>query len=146
MKRKATNTLKRSAGGITGVIEGNEYISKLKSLVELDGRYKLEALLFLHEALEHTVKTIGERRHVSGRELLEGVRRLALEKYGMMARVLFESWGITKTEDIGEIVFLLVDNGIWGKTELDSREDFQGIYDLKEAFEDPFTMDNAEEG
>jgi len=60
------------------VAEGNEYVDKLRSLAERDGRYKLEALLFLHEALEHTLQMIGERRHVSGQELLEGVRQLAL--------------------------------------------------------------------
>jgi len=58
----------------------------------------------------------------------------------MMARLLLESWGVTRTEDIGELVFLLVENGIWGKTELDSREDFRGGYDFKEAFEDSFSI------
>jgi len=122
------------------VNKDNDYLVKLKSLVDMDGRYTLDAILFLHEALEYTLKNIGERRHVSGQELLEGVRKLALEKYGMMTRVLFESWGITATDDIGEIVFLLVDNGIWGKTEMDRRDDFKDIYNFRKVFEDAFTL------
>jgi len=114
------------------------YLEKIRELTQADGRYKLEAVLFLHEALDHTVRMIGEKRHVTGQELLEGVRRLALERYGMMARLILASWGVRATDDVGEIVFLLVENGIWGKTENDSRGDFRDVYSFKEAFEDSF--------
>jgi len=117
-----------------------QYVERLRKLVESDGRYHLEAVIFLHEALETTIKMVGKQRHVTGRELLEGVRRLALERHGMMARVLFESWGVRTTGDIGEIVFLLVENGVWGRTETDDRRDFKDVYDLKEVFENAFEI------
>jgi len=122
-------------------VTGNlEYLDRLRNLAESDGRYRLEAFLFLHEALDRTLKMAGEKRHVTGQELLEGVRQLALEKYGMMARLLLESWGVRSTADIGEIVFLLVENSIWGKTETDSRDDFKDGYDFREAFESSFQI------
>jgi len=117
-----------------------EYLERLRNLAQSDGRYRLQAFIFLHEALDHTLKMVGQKRHVTGRELLEGVRRLALEKFGMMARLLLESWGVRSTEDVGEIVFLLVESSIWGRTETDSRDDFADGYDFRQAFEDSFQI------
>lgn len=107
---------------------------RLRDLVRSDARYPYEAYRFVFESLEHTVRMIGERRHVSGRELLEGVRALALDQFGGLARMVLENWNIRKTDDFGEIVFNLVGAGLMGKTDTDRKEDFQDVFDFDEAF------------
>ena len=77
-------------------------------------------------------------RHVSGRELLEGIREFGLAQFGPMTLPVFEAWGIHRGEDFGEIVFNLVDHGFLNKTKQDSRNDFQGAYDFHDAFRKPF--------
>jgi len=76
--------------------------------------------------------------HVSGRELLEGLRSYALEQYGPMAKTVLASWGIHRCADLGDIVFSLIEYNIFSKTENDRREDFADIYDFDEAFVKPF--------
>jgi len=98
------------------------------------GRYKPNAYRFTLDAVGFTVQGLGEVRHVSGEELLDGIRRLALERFGPLAKVVFEQWGVVKTEDFGAIVFQLVDEGLLGKTERDTMKDFSRGYDFNEAF------------
>lgn len=94
--------------------------------------------MFLYAALDYTIKKKGKPVHVSGQELLEGVKELAIQKFGMLARVVFEHWGVCCTDDFGEIVFNLVAEGMLRKTEDDSKEDFQDRYDFKEVFDNAF--------
>lgn len=108
-----------------------------------DSRYQREAYLFLREALDHTQKTIGKDqkgriRHVTGQELLEGIRDYAVSQFGPMAQMVLEEWGIHSCEDFGEIVFNMVEIGLLAKTEKDSRADFAGGYTFFEAFREPF--------
>jgi uncharacterized repeat protein (TIGR04138 family) len=121
----------------------------LDAVVRQDPRYSREAYHFLREALDFTQRRVhgrketsqaSDQRHVSGQQLLEGVRDLALQSFGPMAYHLFETWGIRRCEDIGELVFNLVDHGrgMFGKTERDSRDDFKEGYDFHEAFRRPF--------
>jgi uncharacterized repeat protein (TIGR04138 family) len=109
-------------------------IDELRKLVRERRRYPLEAYLFLYQALDTAQKLVGEKRHVSGQELLEGVRRLAIEQFGALALMVFNHWGLRRTQDIGEMVFNLVERELMGKTDNDKREDFDGIYDFEEAF------------
>lgn len=109
-----------------------------------DPRFGKGAYRFVQQALDFTMRRRQKRephsrsRHVSGQELLEGIREFALEQYGPMARLLFKEWGIEECHHFGEIVFQLVDYGVLGKTEDDKLEDFYGVYDFDEAFCDPF--------
>ncbi len=108
-----------------------------------DGRYDPDAYAFLKDALDYSVrikreKEGGEYPHVSGRELLFGVRDLALEEFGPMAATVLEIWGVTCSEDIGEMVFQLIEIGAFGKSEDDSLEDFGKVFSFREAFCDPF--------
>ncbi len=113
----------------------NENLERsLRDLIAKDPRYPFEGYRFLFEALDHTVRRLGERRHVSGQELLEGIRILALEQFGSLARMVFDGWNVRKTDDFGEMVFHLVDAGLMGKTAQDSKEDFKNGYDFDEAF------------
>ncbi|TMQ60369.1 MAG: hypothetical protein E6K76_01670 [Candidatus Eisenbacteria bacterium] len=106
----------------------------LLDLEHKHGRYRANAYRFTLDAVHFTVQSLGEIRHVSGEELLEGIRRLALTRFGPLAKTVFEQWGIIRTEDFGAIVFQLVDEGLLGKTEQDKLSDFARGYDFNEAF------------
>jgi uncharacterized repeat protein (TIGR04138 family) len=115
----------------------------LDIIVERDRRYDRNAFVFLREALEYTQTTVGkpkkgEVRHVSGGELLDGIRNYAIEQFGPMVPTVFSEWGIHSCEDFGEMVFLLVAHNVLAKTENDSRDDFKNGYDFYEAFSRPF--------
>jgi uncharacterized repeat protein (TIGR04138 family) len=106
----------------------------LDEVVACDPRFRVEAYVYIHDALNHTLKRIGTRRHVTGPELLEGIRELAIERYGLMAKTVFNSWGVRTTDDFGSIVFNLVNAGLMGKTAEDRIEDFHAVYDFDSAF------------
>jgi uncharacterized repeat protein (TIGR04138 family) len=115
----------------------------LALILHNDPRYHREAYLFVREALDHTQKTVvkekrGSVRHVSGQELLVGIRDLALAQFGPMAATVLAEWGVHKCEDFGEIVFNMVEIGLLAKTDKDSRADFAGGYDFQDAFRKPF--------
>ncbi len=118
-----------------------EALHSIEQIVEQDPRYKPEAYAFLFAALSYTQAKLAKPRHVTGRELLEGIRELALERYGKMAKTVFEHWGVRKTDDFGEIVFNLVDAGLLGKTEEDKKEDFKDVYNFEDAFEKGYSFE-----
>ncbi len=126
------------------------YNEALSQIVREDPRYDEHAYLFIREALDHTIQTLdkpveGPGRHVTGRELLEGIRQYALQEFGPMAHRVLAHWGVHTCEDIGEMVFNLVNKGILGKTENDSKKDFAGGYDFNDAFVTPFLPANRED-
>ena len=115
----------------------------LDKILQRDPRYHRDAYLFVREALDQTHKQVGKGskgavRHVTGQELLGGIRALALDQFGPMALMVLHEWGVRAGEDFGEIVFNMVDAGLLGKTEKDSRDDFRGGYDFFDAFRKPF--------
>jgi len=119
------------------------FAEALDSIVASDPRYQRDAYVFLRDALDFTTKQQKKVRgatvrHVSGPELLGGVRQYALKEFGPLVMTVFDSWGIHSCEDIGNMVFNLIDAGIFGKTEEDSIEDFKNVYDFDEAFVKPF--------
>ena len=108
-----------------------------------DPRYHRDAYYFVREALDHTQKTVGTDtrkriRHVTGQELLVGIREFALQQFGPMAKTVLEEWGIRSGQDFGEIVFNMIEVGWLAKTDKDSRADFDQGYDFDEAFRKPF--------
>ncbi len=136
----------------------------LELVLAKDTRYHRDAYQFLREALDYTQKKAGkeyrvpsearetsvldetkavvpkeeEQKHVSGQELLEGIRDYALNEFGPMVMTVFEEWGIRSCKDFGEMVFLLVDHRILRKTDKDSHADFENGYDFHEAFRKPY--------
>lgn len=110
-------------------------VQELRALVRDKRRFALEAYLFLYQSLERSQQLAGERRHVSGGELLDGFRALAGEMFGPLALMVLTSWGLRSTEDVGQMVFDLVERQLMGKTEDDKLEDFQDVYDFEEEFE-----------
>ena len=119
------------------------FAEALEEILDRDPRYPEAAYHFVREALDHTIQLYekpveGAGRHVSGRELVEGIRRFALTEYGAMAQSVLRHWEITETVDFGHIVFNLVEQKVLGKTEDDKLEDFANGYNFDEAFTRPF--------
>jgi len=122
----------------------------IKEICRRDSRYHPRSYVFVLEALDYTGKKLnkhaleGAERHVSGGELLEGIRAYALEQFGPMALTVLDNWGVRTTEDFGEIVFNLVEAGKLRKTDQDNRKDFVHGYNFREAFTRPFLPDQTE--
>lgn len=115
----------------------------LQRIVENDPRYHRDAYLFMREALEYTQRNIRMHKreqvgHVSGTELLDGIRRYALDQFGPMVTTVFAEWGVRCCEDFGELVFIMVEHNLLAKTENDTRADFKGGYAFVDAFEKPY--------
>ena len=119
------------------------FAEALESVVISDPRYHRDGYIFLRDALDFTTKQQKKVkgvsvRHVTGPELLDGVRQYALKEFGPMVTTVFDSWGIHSSEDVGHMVFNLIGAGVFGKTEEDSIGDFKNVYDFEEAFVRPF--------
>lgn len=115
----------------------------VKIITARDATYRPDGYQFLKDALKHSVDKLRkdelvEHRHVTGPELLHGVVEFALQEYGSMAVSVLDSWGIRAGEDIGAMVFLLIDVGAFGRSEEDSPADFMNVVDLKEELVAPF--------
>jgi uncharacterized repeat protein (TIGR04138 family) len=122
---------------------------KLQDIVDEVGLYPIAAYEFLQEGLSYTVSKVhGEvtepnvSRHVGGKDLCEGLRERALQKWGLMAGTVLKRWNICRTLDFGRIVFALVDSGYMQKTDDDTLDDFRDVYDFKTAFEAGYRIES----
>ncbi len=115
--------------------DANAFLRRVEELAEQDNRYKKEVFFFVYASLEYTVSNLEKRRHVSGPELLRGISEFGRKQFGPLTRTVFEHWGTRTTLDFGNIVFLLVDAGLMGKTPEDRLEDFTDVYDFDEEFD-----------
>ena len=100
-----------------------------------ESRFHERAYLFVLAALEFQQGRMDERRHLTGRELAGAVRDLALEKFGVMARMVLEHWGVKGSADIGDVVFTLVECSLLQALPTDTRDDFVDAVDFDRAFE-----------
>ena len=123
---------------------------RLFEIVRRDPRYAYEAYEFIFEALEHTLQMLDKQNaessesrqhHVSGGELMQGVRELALREFGLMARTVFRQWGVNCTGDFGNIVFNLIEEELMSKTPEDTLADFEDQYDFDEALVHGFRLE-----
>ncbi len=108
---------------------------RVEKIIGEDSRYKADAYEFVMKGLFYTQKKLKRKGHITGKELAEGLRDLALEEFGGMARTVLSHWGINETKDFGEIVYNMISENLLNKTESDSKEDFKDIYNFKEVFE-----------
>lgn len=116
---------------------------KVEMILAKDSRYARDAYAFVRESLDFTQKTIGKEnrgqvRHITGQELLDGIRQFALTQFGPMAVTVLEEWGVHNSRDFGEIVFNMVEIELLAKTDKDNRDDFNNGYDFTDAFRKPF--------
>jgi uncharacterized repeat protein (TIGR04138 family) len=124
-------------------MEAMDFDKAVEQVLQRDRRYHRDAYVFVRDALDHTQKNVVRTakdgmRHVTGQELLDGIRAYALQVYGPMSLLVLEEWGIRRCEDFGEIVFNLIESGLFAKTDQDNREAFKGGYLFEEAFRKPF--------
>ena len=115
----------------------------VEEICEKDLRYTIDAYHFVQEGLNHTLKSLKRggqhaHRHVSGQELLAGLREFALKEYGPMSKAVLNEWGIKATDDFGQVVFNLVNSSVLGKNETDSPNDFKNVFTFDDAFVKPF--------
>jgi uncharacterized repeat protein (TIGR04138 family) len=111
----------------------------LESIAGKDGRYRSQALKFVLEGFDYTAKNIiTERRHVSGQTLCQGLKEMAVEKWGRLAMLVLNSWNIKNTRDFGEIVYSLIEHKWMSAQPTDTIGDFNDVYDFKTAFKDQF--------
>ena len=123
----------------------DHFTAAVDAIVAADARYERDAYLFVRDALEFTTKQKKKAGamtplecHVGGQQLLEGVRQYALQEFGPMVPTVFEHWRVRSCEDIGTIVFNLIEAREFGKSEQDTLDDFRRGYDFEEAFVKPF--------
>jgi uncharacterized repeat protein (TIGR04138 family) len=123
----------------------------IRELTVKDTRYMEDAYYFVREGLDFTVHEKKEvpkdqSHHVRGWELAEGIREYAIREYGPVSLRLLNHWGIQSCEDLGEIVYNMIEAKILGKTEEDAKEDFHGVFDFEVAFRHPFLPAAGAEG
>jgi uncharacterized repeat protein (TIGR04138 family) len=123
--------------------EQTELISRLEAAAVAGGRYRAEAYHFVWEGLGRTLALADDRAHVSGAQLLEGIRDLARERFGPMAKDVLNAWGVAATIDFGHIVFDLVRADLLRKTPEDSLADFEDRFDFQRVFEDDYFSGGA---
>ncbi len=115
----------------------------LEAILAANTCYHRDAYHFVREGLDYTQKRISKgsktpSRHVTGQELLDGLRAHALDQFGPMAFAVLAEWGVNCCEDFGKIVFNLVESGLLAKTDQDDLADFKNGYDFNTAFRTPF--------
>lgn len=124
-------------------MQAMQFEQSVVSILKRDKRFDPHAYFFLKDALDFTLKRIaennnGQARHVSGPELLEGFRDFSLEQFGPMASTLMTEWGLRQCQDVGDMVFHLIEEQVFGKQDSDRREDFSEAFDFQESLVAPF--------
>ena len=129
-------------GGAHQNMDHQKFDEAINAVLARDPRFERAAYYFLRDALDYTLKVrkkaSGAQGHITGPQLLEGIRQHALKAYGPMVPTVFEYWGVRATVDFGAMVFSLVEIGIFGKTDTDSLDDFKNVYTFHDAFVAPY--------
>lgn len=116
-------------------------LDSLEEILQKDARYKIQAYSFVLAALEVAREQCKKKTHVTGQELCYGCKTLAISEFGIMAKTVLESWGIKKTDDIGEIVYNMIDAGLLSKTDEDKIEDFHNVFDFEKVFDKEYVFE-----
>jgi len=124
-------------------MQAMQFEQSVVSILKRDKRFDPHAYFFLKDALDFTLKRLTEGKadkspHVSGPQLLEGYRDLALEQFGPMASTLMQEWGVKECQDVGDMVFQLIEEQVFGKQDSDKKEDFSEVFDFQDSLILPF--------
>lgn len=133
----------RSPSPIVSPMHAATFDQAVAQILQRKPTFDALAYYFLKDALDFTLHRKaaangGKPGHVSGQELLAGFRDHALEQFGPMAHTLLTEWGVSRCEDVGEMVFDLISAEVFGKQDSDKPEDFSAIFDFEEALTRPF--------
>lgn len=124
-------------------MENLDFAKVVARVVAEDPKFDKDAYFFVREALDFTVSQLGRNRevkssHVTGQQLLEGIRLYAIKQFGPMVVTVFEYWGVRSCRDFGLIVYALIKAGVFRKSDTDSMKDFENGYSFESAFLDPY--------
>lgn len=111
-----------------------KFYDNVEKLCEEDSRYKAEAYEFVMEALRYTQRRFKKERHVTGDQLLTGIKDMTVRKFGPLALNVLHHWGVKNTEDFGHIVFNMVQHHLLAKQDDDTFDSFRTGYDFEEVF------------
>ena len=144
----------------------SESLRRIAKAAKEDGRYTIDAYLFVQHALAYAQFELGMGRpspyglegdsdarldeippeaHLTGQQLCEAIHLYAADLYGLMAKIVLNSWGIHRTRDFGEIVYNLIEIGEMTKSETDRLDDFDAVYDFDEAFQRDYQITKLDE-
>jgi len=115
----------------------------------IETKFHQDAYRFIYEALHHTQQKLDrvsdvdseDEAHITGQELMYGVRDLASQRYGILAKNVFAHWNVRSTGDFGRIVFDMIDRGEMRKTERDQLSDFVNVFDFEDAFNHDYQIE-----
>lgn len=138
---------------VSRIMEDPDFDTVVTLILKEDVRFDKRAYNFVRMGLDNTVKELrkrdaartGKSFHVTGPELLEGLRLYALDQFGPMTKTVLNAWGVKRCRDFGDIVFNLIEYNVFSKSSNDQREDFSDIYTFEEAFVRPFQPKNRRE-
>ena len=113
----------------------------IERIAREDGRFSPAAIKFVYEGLGYTAKNVADKpKHVTGQTLCDGLRKLAMEKWGRLSLLVLSTWGVKTTRDFGEIVYLMIKHKWMSAQPTDSIDDFDNVYDFETVFKDEFTF------
>ncbi len=123
--------------------EPRDFLLQIESIAETHGSFRPEAYRFVLEALERAMVDRVQPAHVSGEILLDSIKDLGRDRFGIMATDVFAAWGVRSTLDFGRCVFHMVDDGLLNKRDEDSLRDFIDKFDFRQAFEEDYFLGKA---
>ena len=123
--------------------EPRDFLQQIEVIAETRGSFRPEAYRFVLEALEQAMVTRGRRAHVSGEILLDSIKDLGRDRFGIMATDVFAAWGVHSTLDFGRCVFHLIEGGLLSKRDEDSLRDFIDKFDFRQVFEEDYFLGKA---
>ncbi len=129
-------------------MQPTQFMDAVEAIGSKDQSFDPGAYYFLKDALDFTVRRAmesneGEHRHVAASELLIGFRDLAIQEFGPMAGTMMLEWGVKSCNDVGTMVFQLIEEGVFGKQDSDTQDDFAELFPLIETLEAPFQPQNS---
>ena len=131
-----------------------EQLDIIRKIYEEDDTFPPMAYCFVrdsvHKALDNIVKAkkeIGfdneEPPDIKGADLCRFFRDTLITRFGPCAIDVLDTWNIKRTSDFGKIIYKLIAVEILGKSENDSIEDFDDVYDFTEEFVMPYKQGNG---
>ncbi len=115
----------------------------VESILARHPEYAADAYVFMRQALDTASEHFRKEQsspHLSAEELYLGAAAHALEEYGPLARLVLARWGIRHSRDVGAIVYNLIEAGVFGRQEGDTREQFDELQPLTEILDAPYEL------
>lgn len=112
----------------------DEREERIYEICEQDARFKAQAFFLIYSALGRARVMLQRDGHIAGQDLLRALSEEARSQYGPMTLAVLQHMGLRNTRDVGDLVFVMVREGLLSKTEGDTAEDFENGYDFEEEF------------